>query len=255
MQQYVHIEGELRWRESHELPPAGKQIVSPFDLTARFSRKRTTEWVGYKVHLTETYASDHPHLITHVLTTPATETDVEQTERIHQGLEEQGRLPDVHTVDAGYTSAEQLVISRDRYQVELLGPVSELNTWQKQTGYDVRAFDIDWDNECVQCPQGHESAHWYTYGDTVRVAFSAADCQACPVRETAREVRSGRWHFRAVNNSRLCGSGARRNRRTPFDSVTTSGQVSKEPSRKGLSPWECDARAIAGWRKITCKIC
>jgi len=184
VQQYVHIEGELRWRESHELPPAGVQIVSPFDLTARFSRKRTTEWVGYKVHLTETYASDHPHLITHVLTTPATETDVEQTERIHQGLEEQGRLPDVHTVDAGYTSAEQLVISRERYQVELLGPVSELNTWQKQTGYDVRAFDIDWDNECVQCPQGHESAQWYTYGNTVRVAFSPADCQACPVRET-----------------------------------------------------------------------
>jgi len=184
VQQYVHIEGELRWREDHELPPAGEQIVSPFDLTARFSRKRTTEWVGYKVHLTETYASDHPHLITHVLTTPATETDVEQTERIHQGLEKQDRLPDVHAVDAGYTSAEQLVISRERYQVELLGPVSELNTWQTQTGYDVRAFDIDWDNECVRCPQEHESAHWYTYGDTVRVVFSPADCQACPVRET-----------------------------------------------------------------------
>ena len=183
VQQYVQVEDELRWRESHELPPAGLQIVSPFDLTARYSRKRTTEWVGYKVHLTETYASDHPHLITHVLTTPATETDVEHTETIHQGLEAQGRLPDVHAVDAGYTSAEQLVTSRDRYQVELLGPVSESHPWQRETGYTVLAFDIDWDNERVVCPQGNQSAHWYTYDDTVRVAFSPADCQACPVRE------------------------------------------------------------------------
>ena len=183
VQQYVQVEDALRWRESDELPPAGLQIISPFDLTARYSRKRTTEWVGYKVHLTETYASDHPHLITHVLTTSATETDIEQTERIHRRLEDQGRLPDVHTVDAGYTSAEQLVTSHECYQVELLGPVSEPQAWQKETGYTVLAFDIDWDNEQVQCPQGNKNASWHTYDNTVRVAFSATDCQACPVRE------------------------------------------------------------------------
>jgi DNA invertase Pin-like site-specific DNA recombinase len=35
-------------------PPGAQLIVSPYDVEARWSDKRSTTWIGYKVHLTET---------------------------------------------------------------------------------------------------------------------------------------------------------------------------------------------------------
>jgi hypothetical protein len=48
------------------------------------TKKRTTSWVGYKVHLTETCEEGTPHLITHVETTAAPVADGEVTTRIHE---------------------------------------------------------------------------------------------------------------------------------------------------------------------------
>ncbi len=42
-----------RWAAA-ELPPATDKCESPYDTDARFSIKRSTEWSGYKVHLSET---------------------------------------------------------------------------------------------------------------------------------------------------------------------------------------------------------
>ena len=56
------------------MPPAARLIQSPFDLDARYSYKREREWMGYKVHLTETCDEHTPNLITHVLTTNAHRT-------------------------------------------------------------------------------------------------------------------------------------------------------------------------------------
>ena len=53
----------------------GDRLASPYDLEARYSTKRDTQWVGYKLHLTETYEPEYPDLITKVLTTPATTPD------------------------------------------------------------------------------------------------------------------------------------------------------------------------------------
>jgi hypothetical protein len=44
----------LRWRMGDEQPPAAVRIALPYDLEARYSSKRETHWVGYKLHLTET---------------------------------------------------------------------------------------------------------------------------------------------------------------------------------------------------------
>ena len=33
--------------------PAGQVINSPYDLDARYGKKRTTRWVGYQVHFTK----------------------------------------------------------------------------------------------------------------------------------------------------------------------------------------------------------
>ena len=54
--------------------PAGL-LSSPYDTEARYSTKRELNWVGYKVHLTETCDESTPHLIVNVETTPATTPD------------------------------------------------------------------------------------------------------------------------------------------------------------------------------------
>jgi hypothetical protein len=66
---------EGRWRGPDEWPPAALQIQSPYDLEARYSPKRDTQWVGYKAHLSETCDDGYPDLIPQALTTLATTPD------------------------------------------------------------------------------------------------------------------------------------------------------------------------------------
>ncbi len=49
----------LRWRTAEEAPPSAVLIHSPYDSEARYSSKRETNWVGYKVHISETCDDDH----------------------------------------------------------------------------------------------------------------------------------------------------------------------------------------------------
>lgn len=56
VQQFYAVapDAPMRWRKAEDLPPAPLLISSPYDPEARYSKKRETEWVGYKVHLSET---------------------------------------------------------------------------------------------------------------------------------------------------------------------------------------------------------
>lgn len=56
-----------------------------------------------------------------------------QTQVIHEELERRDVLPQTHLVDAGYVDAGLLVESHERYEVELLGPVSRNNQWQARS--------------------------------------------------------------------------------------------------------------------------
>ena len=197
LQQYVWLDEQLKWREGKDLPPAQRLIQSPFDLEARYSRKRQTEWVGYKTHLTETCVADTPNLITHVLTTPASTPDVVALPDIHAGLAQNDTLPDDHFVDAGYMSAVDLVQAETDYAVNLMGFVRTDSSWQTATGYDISAFTIDWDKQQVTCPQGQPSTSWNPQSDAkrtlIRVAFPKSVCQACPARTQC--TRSTRRHL------------------------------------------------------------
>ena len=73
-QQFEAREQGGQWRQEPALP-AAQLINSPYDLDARYGKKRTTLWVGYKVHFTQTCDEDAPQLITHVETTPAPLSD------------------------------------------------------------------------------------------------------------------------------------------------------------------------------------
>ncbi len=188
VQQYVVRADILEWRSAAELPPSGQLIRSPYDVDARYAKKRQTEWTGYKVHLTETCEPTLPSLIINVETTEATRTDYELTSVVHQHLAQHDCLPSEHLVDTGYLSADQLVRSQ-RQGIDLVGPVAEENSWQAQAknGFASTAFIIDWEARQARCPQGHVSQKWQEHpgrqGATmVHFRFSRTDCAACPVR-------------------------------------------------------------------------
>jgi transposase len=78
VQQYVTLAGVLQLREPKNMPPASAQVESPHEPEARYGTKRDRSWIGYKVHVSESCDDDRPHLLTHVETTIAPATDVEQ---------------------------------------------------------------------------------------------------------------------------------------------------------------------------------
>jgi len=79
--QFWTDDGVLRESTAGNLPPSSMRIDSPYDLDARYGAKGATEWVGYKVHFTETCSSSEPNLITHVDTVPAYEPDAAHVAR------------------------------------------------------------------------------------------------------------------------------------------------------------------------------
>jgi len=133
VQHFFWEEGQLRLRNKDILPPAHLTLRSPYDPQAHIGRKGGFSWYGYKVHLSETCDPEYPHLITCVQTTDATASDMKQTQVVHEDLSRRHLLPQTHLVDAGYVDAGLIVESRERYGVELLGPVSRNNQWQARS--------------------------------------------------------------------------------------------------------------------------
>lgn len=201
IQQYYWCEGKVFWRTKEKLgqPPARDMIASPDDLEVRYSKKRNMEWIGYKVHLTETCQEDAPRLITDVETTSATLHDSKVTSHIQDKLATQGRLPEVHLVDEGYMEMDLLMESRNK-GIDLVGPLPARKTWQDRVegAFDHTHFRIDWHNRKATCPNGKTSLHSYT-GKTVRgtpnatFIFDKKDCQPCSLRiHCSRAKTAGR---------------------------------------------------------------
>lgn len=189
MQNFYQDEEGVHWRRAGNIPPAARMICSPFDLQARYSIKRQTEWTGYKVHLTETCERDAPHLIVHVITSAATEQDNEIVAELHQALADKELLPDEHLLDQGYSDSHDLIEAHTVYDIEMLMPMRTDHAWQSQVpgGYDLSRFQIDWETQQVTCPQGKTSGSWRPGYDKqdhprVEVMFNASDCAPCPAR-------------------------------------------------------------------------
>jgi transposase len=199
VQQFYAPEPDVRvkWRTVKDMPPSTIAIHSPHDVEAHYSSKRSIDWVGYKVHMTEICDEDSPRFITNVHTTLSTITDEQAVEPIHSKLEEKDLLPDEHLLDGGYPTAENLVNSLTQYNVEIIGPVRSDPSWQTkaQQGFDSSNFQIDWDNEKVTCPQGHQSTKWLLGLDVsekpvIRVRFNGVTCRNCPVRSSCTKSKT-----------------------------------------------------------------
>jgi transposase len=183
-QQYVECDGRLVWRAVEDMPPPAEMINSPYDPDARYSTKRSVEWVGYKVHLTETCEAARPHLIVNVETTPATTPDDNMLAVVHASLAPRQLLPSEHLVDKGYTSAQVLLDSQREYRVT----VADDPSWQARAGegFDKAHFRIDWEHQVVTCPAGKQSVSWLPKttvpGVGAEARFSAKDCTPCAHR-------------------------------------------------------------------------
>ena len=199
MQQYYRCTvlgmAEVRWRTTEEQPPAAVRITSPYELEARYCTKRDTQWVGYKLHLSETCEPEHPDLIPQVMTTPSTTPDCTMGPPIVEDLAARDLLPGTHLFDSGYVDADFLVTAQ-QHQIDVVGPPFGSYSWQHKSehGYDLQAFVLDWDTQQAYCPQGHPSVKWTpghdVSGDPVfRIRFDRATCRACPTRQVCTTAK------------------------------------------------------------------
>jgi transposase len=202
-QHYLPAADGVTWRENDNIPPAARFVSSPYDPDAHYARKHTTQWVGYKVHMTETCDDGCPPLMTHVETTPAPVDDSQVTTQLHAALQEKDLLPSRHIVDTGYLDAELLATSQRDYSVELWGPTRQDVRWQAHVegGFDVSRFVIDWDQQHATCPGGHTRISWTPAMDNrdnevIKIKFSSADCRPCPYRSHC--TRAQRYPRRTI---------------------------------------------------------
>jgi transposase len=187
----------LRWRTADEQPPAALRVTSPYNLEARYSTKRETQWVGYKLHLTETCDPGQPDLITQVLTTPATTPDCTMGSAIAHDLAARDLLPGTHLLDSGDVDADFLVTAQRQHQIDVMGPPFGSYSWQHHIGQrdGLQAFRIDWEAQQARCPQGHTSVKWTPGRDlsgdpVVRIRFDRATCRACPARPVCTTAKN-----------------------------------------------------------------
>jgi transposase len=195
-EQYVETAGRVALRAIEAMPSPAGLIASPYDPQARYSTKRGTEWVGYKVQLTETCDPDLPSLIVNVETTPATTPDDNILAVVHASLAERDLLPSEHLVDKGYTDSQVLADSRQRFGVEVVGPVADDPSWQAREGegFAKAAFLVDWERRVVTCPAGKRSISWLpnTYpknGMAFEARFARQDCTPCPLRARCTKAK------------------------------------------------------------------
>jgi len=93
LQQYweeIGLDGisQLHLRQDDNQPPGELRLHTPYDEEARYSAKKEMEWLGYKVHLTETCDETSVNAIIHVDTTLAPIPDVHAPAKIHAALAE-----------------------------------------------------------------------------------------------------------------------------------------------------------------------
>lgn len=190
VQQFWSADGQVKLREVNDMPPVGEWLRSPFDIEARYCTKREIGWVGYKVHLTETCDEDRAHVITQVATTVASIQDSQMTAEVQSHLARIDLLPAEHLVDAGYVDAQQLVNSRNKHRIDLIGPAPIDTSWQARSedGLDQTQFSIDWDAQMATCPAGQPSRTWQhswspRQTPVIRILFDREACQVCDLHE------------------------------------------------------------------------
>ena len=191
-------QGRVKWRDGPRVE-AKERLISPYETDARIGCKGTKTWLGYRSHVTETCEADLPEVIVQVQTTVAPVNDVDQLLPIQQDLLKQGLQPREQLVDGGYLDSEQMLLSA-KLGIQVHGPALSDQSWQARTpgGYTLKAFEVDWQQQTVRCPQGHQSQSWQQslrgkQAGSINVLFARETCEHCPVRaQCSRSLKQGR---------------------------------------------------------------
>lgn len=207
---FKEVGGKASWLPGAELLPAAERFESPYDTDTRCGNKAGFNWIGYRVHLSETCDDERPHLITHVETTLATVPDVSMTAALHQALSDKNLLPDEHLVDSGYVDAELLATSHTTFGIDLIGPARRDKSWQAKTegAFDFTAFRVNWEGQVATCPNGVQTSSWVErpgpFGTpTIYAKFAKKSCKTCELKEkcTRGALRTLTFQPRAVQEA------------------------------------------------------
>jgi transposase len=187
-QQYREHAGTFRLAGPDQLAAAAERIHSPHDPEVRYSTKgrghaEDLQWVGSKVHLTESCEPGLPHLVIDVHTTAATEPDVSATTVIQAKLARRGLAPGEHLLDAGYPSAGNLTAAAQA-GIAMIVPITAQTGRNATLGlYRPADFAIDWERQAATCPARARSRSMHPDPrGLVTFAFSRRDCVDCPLR-------------------------------------------------------------------------
>jgi len=191
-QQFREAEGKIVYQVGISYD-GHTQIESPHDPEARYSRKRTQEWVGGKVQVTETDDEHYPHLITDIAATCSNHTDWEALPEIQQRLEERYCLPEKQYADSGYMSGPNLEKSTQK-QIDLIGPLPPVISKQSKIpgGITTDQFNIDVDKLQATCPAGVNVKPDFGWKGKLRFHFPEQTCLACSFRERCCTGKGGR---------------------------------------------------------------
>ena len=198
-EQFKVVEGKL---ELVTQRPA-RAVQNPHDPDAHYADKKTKQWTGYKVHVTETVDPEEPikkkgdpteHFITEMFTTEAAQdemaglTEVLKREQQHHEI-----TPQAMYSDAGYVT-EHTLTQAEQNGIELLGPT---RPDPHKGAYNSDAFQVDVDKRQAVCPEGKLSTQCSRIKDSFmgteyyRLEW-ASQCDSCPAQKQCTRSKSGR---------------------------------------------------------------
>jgi len=198
-EQFETIDGKLELAPKR--PP--RAVQNPHDPDAHYADKRTKQWIGYKVHVTETVDPEEPikkngepadHFITEMLTVEAAQdekaglTETLTREQAHHEIE-----PRAIYTDAGYVT-EHTLTQAEQNGMELLGPT---RPDPHKGAYNSDAFHVDINERQAVCPEGKLSTQCSRIKDNYqgtqyyRIEWGN-QCDSCPVQKQCTRSNSGR---------------------------------------------------------------
>jgi len=175
---------------------AKDKLLSSVDPDARWGKKNSTTWPGYKAHIV---MEEESGIITEVKTTPANATDGSQLKPMLREQEEAHSIkPKELTGDKAYDWGVNLE-SLDANNTIANISISKINP--RNSGYfSVNDFLYDYENIRLTCPAGHISINRYKevlYKDELNkpgwaFQFKKSLCNACRLKAKCVKNKEGR---------------------------------------------------------------
>jgi transposase len=209
-QQYEIREEQVVFRELHGYDGT-LQIQSPHDGEARWSKKGSTNWVGYKLQVTETDDDELPDLITDIAITSSVEGDTSALGEIAERQAARDVLPSQRYVDQAYVSGATLSASTERGE-DLIGPAPTTDPSPQARmadGLTQDHFLLEKEALLARCPAGATAVGRLHSDGTIRFEFDSAGCGGCALRPRCCTGKGGRRLTTSPGHQALVAARAR----------------------------------------------